>query len=65
MGYWNRGVGVGLREGAWKKSRKNEGGRLVEEKECLEAEGGGEGGDSTHLLRRLSAHSLGCGKLNV
>ncbi len=61
----NRGVGAGFREGAWKKSRENDGGRLVEEKECWEAEGGGEGGDSTHLLRRLSAHSLGCGKLNV
>lgn len=65
MGCGNRGVGAGLREGAWKKSRENEGGRLVEEKECWEAEGSGEGDDSTHLLRRLSAHSLGCGKLNV
>lgn len=27
--------------------------------------GVGEGGDSIHLLRRLFAHSLGCGKLNV
>lgn len=63
---WGVGTGErGLREEAWKKGRENEGGRLVEEKECWEAEGGGEGGDSTHLLRRLSAHSLGCGKLNV
>lgn len=40
-------------------------GRLVEEEECQEAEEGGEGGDSAHLVRRLFAHSLGCGKLNV
>lgn len=32
--------------------------------ERKEESGGGEG-DSTHLLRRLSACSPGCGKLNV
>lgn len=42
MGCRNRGVGAGFREGAWKKSRENEDGRLVEEKEkeCWEARGG-------------------------
>jgi len=51
--------------GGWKASKENEGESRVGEEECREAEVGGEGGDSTRLLRRLSAHSLGCGKLNV
>lgn len=38
----------------------------VGEKECWEAQAGGqEGGDNIHPLRQFSAHSLGCGKLNV
>ena len=41
---WGVGTGErGLREEAWKKSREKEGGRLVEEKECWEAGGGGGG----------------------
>lgn len=67
MGCKNRGTGGGVEGGSVEGvvERENEGGRVVEEKECWEAEGGGEGGDNTHLLRRFSAHSLGCGKLNV
>lgn len=67
MGCKNReGRGAGLRDRSWKRSRESEGGRLMVEKECWEAGVGGRvGGDSTYLLRRFSAHSLGCGLLNV
>lgn len=46
MGCRNRGVGAGLREGAWKTTRENKGGRLVEDKECW---GGGGGGVTAHI----------------
>lgn len=61
------GLGAGLREGSVEEEeRDNEGGRLVEGEGMLGGRGEGrEGGDSTHLLRRFSAQSLGCGKLNV
>lgn len=48
--------------GAWRRTRESEGGgRGMLGGTC----GGEEGGDNIHPLRRFSAHSLGCGKLNV
>lgn len=65
MGCMNRGVGAGLREGLWKTVERVKVGDLQRRGNAGRQEGGGEDGDSTHLPRRLSAHSLGCGKLNV